>query len=75
MPTVDQTLSILECLQAWWRLLASLQKFALVKAAIEKGLAKIEKWYKVTADSDMYFICLGILDIFSISSELTLQIP
>jgi hypothetical protein len=36
-------------------------KFYPVRDAIEKGLEKLQKWYKSLDQSDSYFICLGVL--------------
>ncbi|KAF8801156.1 hypothetical protein BYT27DRAFT_7010983, partial [Phlegmacium glaucopus] len=45
-PTVWRTIPILECLQEHWEIMAKTSKFRPVKLAIEKGLAKLNKWYK-----------------------------
>lgn len=43
--------------------MAKQPKFARVKFAIEKGLAKLRKWYMSIDQSDIYFICLGMLSL------------
>ncbi|EED80198.1 predicted protein [Postia placenta Mad-698-R] len=40
--------------------MANEPKFTPVKLAIEKGLAKIEKWYKAVSQLEIYFICLAL---------------
>jgi len=43
-----------------------------VNTAIQKGLAKLEKWYTNIKESDTYFTCLGLLfESFSIQNLLT----
>ena len=53
-------LPILERLRTNWEVFASTRKFALVKDAIEAGLAKVGKWYKDIRKNDMVFVCLGM---------------
>ncbi|KAF8801155.1 hypothetical protein BYT27DRAFT_7342075 [Phlegmacium glaucopus] len=64
-PTVWRTIPILECLQEHWEIMAKTSKFRPVKLAIEKGLAKLNKWYKAIDETDVYFICLG--EVFTLS--------
>lgn len=33
-----------------------------MKDSINCGLENVEKWYRKTGDTDVYFICLGTLD-------------
>jgi hypothetical protein len=58
-PTVWRTIPTLECLLVNWKNLSKIPKFVRVKPALEKGIAKIEKWYKATSQSDIAFACLG----------------
>ncbi|KAH9007830.1 hypothetical protein EDB84DRAFT_1447292 [Lactarius hengduanensis] len=59
-PTVWRTIPTLECLQERWELMARNAKFARVKHAIEKGLAKVKKWYGSISETDAYFVCLAL---------------
>lgn len=34
-------------------------KYAPIANAIQQGLKNVDKYYKKTTDSDVYFICLG----------------
>jgi hypothetical protein len=56
---VSRTIPTLECLQQNWETLANTPKSTPVKKGIEKGLEKLHKWYMVTNQTDIYFICLG----------------
>jgi hypothetical protein len=40
--------------------MAETPRFAPVHSAIEKGIAKLQKWYKSFGKSDTYFITLGL---------------
>ena len=42
-----------------WETMANIPKFAPVKQGIEKGLKNLHKWYMVTDQTNIYFICLG----------------
>lgn len=75
-PTVWRALPTLELLIEQWELMLAHPKFASVAHGIEKGLAKLRKWYQKTTDSDVYFICLGTtpsLLFLLISPELNLK--
>lgn len=39
--------------------MAAHPKFTELSAAIEAGLQNLDKWYRKTDDTDVYFICLG----------------
>jgi hypothetical protein len=39
--------------------MSKIPKFVWVQAALKKGIAKIEKWYKATSQTDISFSCLG----------------
>jgi hypothetical protein len=50
--------------------MVNVAKFAMFKPALEKGIEKIEKWYKATSQTDIAFACLGMcflryINIFS----------
>ncbi|KAJ7450600.1 hypothetical protein FB451DRAFT_1186706 [Mycena latifolia] len=51
-----------EVLQCWIDM-AALPKFADMAPSIEAGLENIAKWYRKTDDTDVYFICLGTLNL------------
>ncbi|KAJ7453409.1 hypothetical protein FB451DRAFT_1185218 [Mycena latifolia] len=51
-----------EVLQCWINM-AALPKFADMAPSIEAGLENIAKWYRKTDDTDVYFICLGTLNL------------
>ncbi len=59
MPTVWQTIPVLEFLQQSWERMADAPKFRELEDAIYGGLANVRKWYNKTDDTDVYFICLG----------------
>ncbi|KAJ6599600.1 hypothetical protein B0H10DRAFT_720541 [Mycena sp. CBHHK59/15] len=59
-PTVWRTLPLLEFLQQSWRNMAATDKFADMRDSINCGLENLEKWYRKTNDSDVYFICLAL---------------
>ena len=59
-PTAWRTIPTLECLINRWTTMSRQQKFDPVKHAIEKGLAKLKKWYGAVKNIDAYFICLGM---------------
>jgi hypothetical protein len=63
-PTVWRTIPTLECLLVNWKTMSKIPKFAKVKVALEKGIAKIEKWYKATSQTDIGFTCLGMCFIY-----------
>jgi len=44
--------------------MSKILKFAKVKVALKKGIAKIKKWYKAIIQTDIAFICLGICFIY-----------
>ncbi|KAF7363239.1 Dimer-Tnp-hAT domain-containing protein [Mycena venus] len=59
-PTVWRTLPLFEFLQQSWRNMAATAKFADMKDSIDRGLENLEKWYRKTEESDVYFICLAL---------------
>ena len=58
-PTVWQAIPVLEFLQESWTNMAVHPKFSELSGAIEAGLQNLNKWYRKTDDTDVYFICLG----------------
>jgi len=40
--------------------MAHSSKFSAVENAILLGLNNVEKWYRKTDDTDVYFVCLGM---------------
>jgi hypothetical protein len=64
-PTVWRTLPLLEFLQQSWRNMAAIDRFSDMKDSISCGLENLEKWYRKTNDTDVYFICLGTTASFS----------
>jgi len=60
-PTAWRTIPTLECLANRWRLMASDPQYTPIADAIQQGLKNVEKYYKETSESDVYFICL-VLD-------------
>lgn len=70
-PTVWKTIPTLKCLQENWKTLAKTPKFARVRHGIEKGLAKLKKWYMATDQTNMYFICLGMPSLILVGYHLT----
>lgn len=61
-PTAWKTIPILELLQDHWETFAALPKFRRLRNAIEKGLAKLRKYYALIDQSNVYFITLGMFD-------------
>jgi hypothetical protein len=66
-PTVWRTLPLLEFLQQSWRNMAAIDRFADMKDSINCGLENLEKWYRKTNDTDVYFICLGTTTSFTLN--------
>ena len=60
-PTVSRTIPVLEFLQTSWENMANNPKFSQVEDAIRAGLENLGKWYQKVDDTDVYFMCLGIL--------------
>lgn len=58
-PTASQTIPTLECLADRWQEMANDDQYAPIADAIKHGLKNVDKYYKKTSDSDVYFICLG----------------
>jgi hypothetical protein len=58
-PTASQTIPTLECLADRWQEMANDMQYAPIADAIKQGLKNVDKYYKKTSDSDVYFICLG----------------
>jgi hypothetical protein len=42
-----------------WQEMANDDQYAPIADAIKQGLKNVDKYYKKTSDSDVYFICLG----------------
>ncbi|KIK78943.1 hypothetical protein PAXRUDRAFT_16598 [Paxillus rubicundulus Ve08.2h10] len=62
-PTVWRVIPTLELLQDCWETLAKMKKFEKLKVAIEKGLAKLRKYYTLTDQSNVYFIALEYYEL------------
>src|SRR3954454_1567176 len=60
-PTVSRTIPVLEYMQTVWENMANDPKFQVVEDAIQAGLKNLGKWYQKVDDTDVYFICLGML--------------
>lgn len=60
-PTVSRTIPVLEFLQQSWGNMATVTKFHEVEDSLHAGLKNLEKWYRKTNDTNVYFICLGTL--------------
>jgi hypothetical protein len=60
-PTVWRTIPVLEYLQETLQNMAGSSKFSSLSTAIEAGIENLRKWYGKTDDTDVYFICLGML--------------
>ncbi|KAG2132718.1 uncharacterized protein EDB93DRAFT_1309292, partial [Suillus bovinus] len=60
-PTAWQMIPTLECLADRWQEMANNIQYAPIADAIKQGLKNVNKYYKKTSDSDVYFICL-VLD-------------
>lgn len=58
-PTTWQTIPTLECLASRWQSMADDIRYASIEGAINQGLKNVNKYYKKTGDSNVYFICLG----------------
>jgi hypothetical protein len=48
-------------MQTVWENMANDPKFQVVEDAIQAGLKSLGKWYRKVDDTDVYFICLGML--------------
>lgn len=51
----------MEFAQSQWESFLKVGKFEPVKHGIEKGLASMKKYYKLTDNSDANIICVGTL--------------
>ena len=49
----------MEFLQEMWGTMVKVPKFNELKDAISAGLQNMDKWYRKTNDTNVYFICLG----------------
>ena len=58
-PTVWHIIPTLKFLQDRWESMACISKFAIMSDAIKLGLENLQKWYRKTDDTEVYFICLG----------------
>jgi hypothetical protein len=45
--------------------MAAIDRFADMKDSINCGLENLDKWYRKTNDTDVYFICLGTIASFT----------
>jgi hypothetical protein len=52
----------MEFLQQMWGTMAKAAKFNELVDVIEAGLENMDKWYRKTKDTNVYFICLGKSD-------------
>ncbi|KIK94419.1 hypothetical protein PAXRUDRAFT_142901 [Paxillus rubicundulus Ve08.2h10] len=68
MPTVWHTIPTLETLQDQWETFTTMQKFHKLKGSIEKGLAKLNKYYWFLDQNNVAFISLGKHYTFSFIS-------
>ncbi|KAI1796502.1 hypothetical protein LXA43DRAFT_879770, partial [Ganoderma leucocontextum] len=57
-PTLHQVIPVLETLASCWEAKAQDAKYAAFHAALEKGLAKINKYYKKLDNTDVYILAL-----------------
>ncbi|KAG1718689.1 hypothetical protein EDD22DRAFT_961431 [Suillus occidentalis] len=60
-PTAWKTIPMLECLADQWKSMADDLQYLPIANAIKAGLKNVNKYFKKTSQSDMYFICL-VLD-------------
>lgn len=60
-PTVGRTIPTLETLQEHWERFASMPKFMKLKTALNKGLEKLKKYYRLVDQNNVSFINLGKL--------------
>ena len=60
-PTVSRTIPVLEYMQTAWENMANNPKFEVVEDAIQAGLKNLGKWYRKVDETDVYFICHGML--------------
>jgi len=58
-PAVWQTIPIMEFLQKMWGSMANAPKFSELREAINSSLENMDKWYRKTNNTNMYFICLS----------------
>ncbi|OJA08886.1 hypothetical protein AZE42_14036 [Rhizopogon vesiculosus] len=58
-PTLWRAIPAMEELQTAWESKCRLIRFALYKEAIERGLAKIGKYYNKLDDKPVYVLALG----------------
>jgi hypothetical protein len=69
----------MEFLQQMWGTMAKANKFNPLVDAIEAGLENMDKWYRKTKDTNVYFICLGkcgqTFDIHIVQSSFTALNP
>ncbi|KAG1816122.1 uncharacterized protein BJ212DRAFT_1299943 [Suillus subaureus] len=60
--TAWKTIPTLECLADPWRSMADDPQYVPIADTIKAGLKNVNKYFKKTNQSDMYFICLGQWD-------------
>lgn len=58
-PCVWKTFPLLEFLQSSWENMAKTPKFAALKPALTKGLASLNKYYKLSDNADANIVCLS----------------
>lgn len=46
-------------IETWGNMSRYLKFSGELGSAIESGIENLEKWYKRTDDTDVYFVCLG----------------
>ncbi|KAG1791155.1 ribonuclease H-like domain-containing protein [Suillus plorans] len=59
-PTVGRTIPTLETLQECWVRFASMLKFIKLKTALNKGLKKLKKYYRLVDQNNVSFINLAL---------------
>ncbi|KAG1901095.1 ribonuclease H-like domain-containing protein [Suillus fuscotomentosus] len=57
-PTAWCTIPTLECLADRWRSMAADVQYTPIADAIQQGLKNIDKYFKKSSESNVYFICL-----------------
>jgi hypothetical protein len=60
-PTCHKVFLLLEKLQSTWEHLSVKPEYDPVKDALEASLKNMEKWYRKTDDTSIYFVCHGIV--------------
>ena len=63
MPTCHKVFLLLEKIQMEWEDLCDNPQYHPVQDAIQAGLDIMEKWYRKTDDTSIYFVSHGNVDI------------